>query len=115
MNSNSYLQFAVPEEILPPSKRNYSLASTTSTKNKVKEVETQDVEDEESVDVEPGEVVYNLKKQVGYALATENAQNTDVTLNIAVNFEQGEAKIAKRSAKNHVPVTHNKKRSTQKS
>ena len=115
MNSNSYLQFAVPEEILPPSKRNYSLASTTSTKNKVKEVETQDVEDEESVDVEPGEVVYNLKKQVGYALATENAQNTDVTLNIAVNFEQGEAKIAKRSAKNHVPVTLNKKRSTQKS
>jgi hypothetical protein len=115
VNSNSYLSFAVPEEILPVAKKNYNLASVTSTKNKVKEVETQDVEDEDSVDVEPGEVVYNLKKQVGFALATENAQNTDVTLNIAVNFDQGEAKIAKRSAKNHVPVTLNKKRSTQKS
>ena len=114
VNSNAYLSYSVPSEIMPVTKTNYDLASVTPTSKRkaINKVENE-VENAPEVTVEPGEVVYNVQKVSPVYVVNQNIKNVPVTLNIGTNLEIGQANIAKKKAKQYAPITLSKKSKTQ--
>ncbi len=113
VNNNAYVSYAVPTEILPVKAKNYDVAAVTPVSKRTK-AEIIEVRDASDVEVAPGEIVYNLKPVYNNYQVNENVKNTPVTLNIAVDFAKGDAKVAKEKATNHIPVTLSKKAKTKK-
>lgn len=113
VNSNAYLSYAVPTEILPVKAKNYDVAAVTPVSKRTK-TEIVEVRNTEDVEVIPGEIVYNLKPVYNNYQVNDNVKNVPVTINVAVDFEKGDAKVAKQNAKNHIPVTLSKKAKTKK-
>ena len=118
VNSNAYLSYSIPSSIMPAGKKNFDLASVTpASKRTVKakiDNEVNEIINEDDVKVEPGKVVYNLKKVTAAYQVNANIVDTGVTLNIGTDLETGLAKIAKTKAKNYVPITLSKKAKTKK-
>lgn len=113
VNSNAYLSYAVPTEILPVKAKNYDIAAVTPVSKRTK-TEVIEVKDSEDVEVTPGEIVYNLKPVYNNYQVNDNVKKIPVTINVAVDFTKGDAKVAKEKAKNHIPVTLSKKSKTKK-
>lgn len=115
VNSNAYLSYSIPSNILPVGQKNFDLASVTpaSKKTVVQKIENE-VDDAIEVTVEPGEVIYNVKKVSPAYVINENLRSIPVTLNIGTNLEVGHAKIAKDKAKQYAPITLSKKSKTKK-
>lgn len=115
VNSNAYLSYSIPSNILPAGQKNFDLASVTpvSKKTVVQKIENE-VDDAIDVKVEPGEVVYNVKKVSPAYVINENIKNVPVTLSIGTNLDVGQAKIAKDKAKQYAPITLSKKSKTKK-
>jgi hypothetical protein len=113
VNSNAYVSYAIPTEILPVKAKNYDVAAVTPVSKRTK-TEIVEVRDSEDVEVVPGEITYNLKPVYNNYQVNDNVKKIPVTINVAVDFEKGDAKAAKQNAKNHIPVTLSKKARTKK-
>ena len=114
VNSNAYLSYAVPTEILPVSKKTYDLASVNSKSTKTKSTEPTIIEEDvENVKVEPGEIVFTPKKVSAAYQITANIETAGTTINIGSDFSKGEAASVKKKAKKgkgqYIPVTISKK------
>jgi hypothetical protein len=119
VNSNAYLTYSVPTEVLPVSKKSYDLASVNSTSTKTKSQEPTVVKgDQEVVSIEPGEIVFSTKTVSAPYQITKNIEEAGVTLNIASDFTKGEAESVKKKAKKekgaYIPLTLSKKSKTAK-
>jgi tetratricopeptide (TPR) repeat protein len=118
VNSNAYLSYSIPSSIMPAGKKNFDLASVTPASKKTVKAkidnEVNEIINEDDVKVEPGEVVYNLKKITAAYQVNANIINAGVTLNIGTDLEIGLAKIAKTKARKYVPITLSKKAKAKK-
>ena len=100
LNGNSYLSFLVPTEITPAgSSSKYNIFTNQVQAKTKKAKEKNDIDDATNIVVEPGDVIYNIKKLSSAFQIKENINNSDITFNIGVDFSTGDAKIAKATNK----------------
>ena len=100
LNGNSYLSFLVPTEITPAgSSSKYNIFTNQVQAKTKKAKEKNDIDDATNIVVEPGDVIYNIKKVSSAFQIKENINNSDITFNIGVDFITGDAKIAKATNK----------------
>jgi len=100
LNGNSYLSFLVPTEITPAgSSSKYNIFTNQVQAKTKKAKEKNDIDDATNIVVEPGDVIYNIKKLSSAFQIKENINNSDITFNIGVDFITGDAKIAKATNK----------------
>jgi hypothetical protein len=91
---NAYLNIAIPSEILPVTQDNYDFASIATDKKKAQRTATKTrtaTTKQPIADIEPGEVVFEVKKQYSRNVAITNMEVTDATVNIAADFTKGDA------------------------
>jgi len=94
MGKNAYLKIGIPNEILPLDEDNYDFASVATPKKKTvrKGTRTRTATVKEPVaEVEPGEVVFEEKRQYSRNVALTNMEVADATINIAADFTKGDA------------------------
>ena len=91
---NAYLKLAIPNDILPVTEDNYDFASIASEKKKTTRKPTRTrtaTVKQPIVEVEPGEVVFEEKRQYSRNVAITNMEVADATVNIASDFTTGDA------------------------
>ena len=105
-DGNAYLSFSVPTEITPVGQnQKYNIFKNKVDSKTKKSKQKNDIDNAINIVVEPGDVVYNIKKLSSAFQLKENIKESDVTLNIGVTFESGDAKIAKGTNKQeYIPL-----------
>lgn len=113
VNSNAYLNFTVPTEILPVNKKSYDLAAVNNKSNKSKTTEPTIVKEDQPIVIVPGEIVFVEKEISAPYQISKNIEEAGSTINISVDFAQGESNSVKKKAKKekgaYIPLTLSKK------